>query len=655
MVTGRAECTRLYAADLVIAAAELGAENPLAPLRPLQEVHAVENVDELPDDLAANIGYGQLNSVLPYRLQDGYDRVRHPRSLRTLVLENEFLRATVLPGLGGRLYSLLHKPSGRELLYRNPVFQPANLGLRNAWFAGGVEWNLGSTGHTTLTCAPMHAGRVAAPDGTPMLRLWEWERTRDLPYQVDLWLPAGSDFLLVAVRIRNPHQHDVPAYWWSNAAIKQTRQTRVLVPAQEAWHFGYTRRLERVPVPEQGGVDCSYPMRHENAADFFFEITAGQRPWIAAVDGDGTGVAQLSTERLRGRKLFVWGESAGGRRWQEWLAPGAEGSGYLEIQAGLARTQLEHLRLPAGTSWDWIEAYGPVSVDPDTVHSGRWETASRSVAATLEARLPDAALAEIQAAWRSAADREPEEQLHVGSGWGALELARLARDDKRVTLAGTPFHADTLGHEQQPWLALLTGVMSAGDPSAAPGDTLVAAPWQQLLEAAEENWLVAYHRGVGRWVAGDHAEAVAAWTRSVALEANPWALRNLAVAASTEGRLADAAHLLTDALGAAPGVRALAVEAITAMLAAGQPAAAEAVLKGLPAEWDEIGRLRLQDAQIRLAMGDAAGAQALFDNGIEVVDLREGETTVSDTWAAAQEQLGGRTLPARYDFRMFGA
>ncbi len=130
-----------------------------------------------------------------------------------MILENDRLRATVLPGLGGRLYSLRHKETGRELPYRNAAFQPANLALRNAWFAGGVEWNLGSTGHSTLTCARMHAAAVDEPDGSPVLRLWEWERTRDLPYQIDLWLPPGSDFLLVGVRIRNPHGHEVPAYW----------------------------------------------------------------------------------------------------------------------------------------------------------------------------------------------------------------------------------------------------------------------------------------------------------------------------------------------------------------------------------------------------------------------------------------------------------
>ena len=68
---------------------------------------------------------------------------------------------------------------------------------------------------------------------------------------------------------------------------------------------------------------------------------------------------QTSTERLRGRKMFVWGESVGrpalagvavARDWKN--------DGYCEIQAGLARTQLEHLKLPGATTWHWLEAYG---------------------------------------------------------------------------------------------------------------------------------------------------------------------------------------------------------------------------------------------------------------------------------------------------------
>ncbi|WP_326958362.1 DUF5107 domain-containing protein [Amycolatopsis sp. NBC_01286] len=599
--------TRLYRTVLILPAAELGPENPLPPLVKPEAVASVSNVDELPPDLAAGLEYGRLDTVLPCRLQDGYSRERVTRELPALVLENDRVRATILPTLGGRLYSLVH--NGRELLYRNPVFQPANLALRDAWFAGGVEWNLGSTGHTTLTCAPMFAAQVDGPDGTPVLRLWEWERTRDLPYHLDFWLPDDSDFLLVGVRIRNPHPHDVPVYWWSNIAVAQTPDTRVLAPATQAWHYGYSGRLDLVDVP--GAL--TYPARAESAADYFFECS---KPWIAAVDGDGRGLLQTSTERLRGRKLFLWGESAGGRRWQDWLAPGA--GGYLEIQAGLARTQLEHLRLPSGESWDWLEAYGPLSADPAVVHGDDWRAATDAVVAPV--------LTGYHEQWRKILDVEPGPLLATGSGWGALEARRMP-----AYLPGTPFPPESLGPEQEPWLSLLDGVPPAGDPLAVPPSTLVNRYWADLLEHTADNWLTWYHRGVARWAAGRHEAAREAWTSSVSAAENPWALRCLAVTAGS----AEAAQLYERALKLAPALEPLLVEAVAAGCA-----------PELPPE--PTGRLALLAAQARLARGDVEGARAIFDAGFEVANIREGETSLSDTWAA----LSADPLPGRYDFRM---
>lgn len=42
----------------------------------------------------------------------------------TIVLENAYLRVTVLPSFGGRVLSIVHKPTNRELLYQNPVGTP---------------------------------------------------------------------------------------------------------------------------------------------------------------------------------------------------------------------------------------------------------------------------------------------------------------------------------------------------------------------------------------------------------------------------------------------------------------------------------------------------------------------------------------------------
>ncbi len=81
------------------------------------------------------------DSILPYQVSDDYDRDLQPGTLDVLVLENGRLKAVVAPSLGGRLLELKDLATGRDLVFRNPVFQPANLAALNAWFSGGIEWN----------------------------------------------------------------------------------------------------------------------------------------------------------------------------------------------------------------------------------------------------------------------------------------------------------------------------------------------------------------------------------------------------------------------------------------------------------------------------------------------------------------------------------
>ncbi|MFD8148133.1 DUF5107 domain-containing protein [Streptomyces sp. NPDC059708] len=656
--------TTVRRVPLTLPAAPLGPDNPLPALRAPDGVHDLDerSREGLPRDMARQIGYEPLRSLLPVRIRDGYGRQRAEREFEAVVIENGRLRATVLPGLGGRVHSLVHLPTGRELLYRNPVFQPANFALNGAWFSGGIEWNIGATGHTALSCAPLHAALVPAPDGGVMVRLWEWERLRDLPFQVDLWLPEDSDFLYVAVRVRNPHERPAAVYWWSNTAVPENSGTRVLAPAEEAWHFGYERALRRIPVPRWEDADRTYPLDSTYPADFFYEVEpeAAARPWIAALDAEGHGLAQASTGLLRGRKLFVWGAGPGGRRWQEWLTEPGTG-GYAEIQAGLARTQLEHVRLDGGAEFSWLEAYGPLSAEPGAVHGADWAAARTAAGAALDAALPpgtlDAAPAPGGAGGPDAEpDGGPGEWLARGSGWGALEVLRGGFE-----LPGTPFPQATLEEAQEPWVALWrTGVHPAPRRVVPPGPSLVAAHWRDMLETAPADPLTEYHLGVAQWHAGDTAQAVRSWERGLPLAPSRWPLlRCLAVADALAGdpeRAADRyAEAFEDLSAESRGGEAwtaaesaLGREAMTALLAAGRPAGARAVWDRLRPALREQGRFRLLAARLLAAEGHVGAARRVFEDGFEPADLREGEETLSEVW----ETVSAAPLPPSYDFRM---
>jgi len=629
--------------------ADLGPENPLPPLGAHQEAHIPQEIPGIPhellqQELLRNMAYGRVAGILPYTMQDGYTRALRLRSFRVAVLENEILRATFLLELGGRLRSLVHKPSGRELLAANPIFQPANLAIRNAWFSGGVEWNIGLTGHCPFTCSPLFAVRVQGKDGTPILRMYEWERIRQVPFQVDVYLPAASPVLLVRVRLANPHRHPVPMYWWSNMAVPESEDTRVLAPATSAYSFGYGKGgLRMVPAPEVEGTDISYTTHIDRAADFFFHIPDGEQPWIAALDAEGRGLVQVSTARLQGRKLFLWGMGPGGRRWQRFLS--LPGHPYLEIQAGLARTQMEHLPMPPGAEWSWLEAYGLMDADPRAVHSRDWQQARQAAASSLERLIPGDLLDAEYQRGKAFADRVPDELYQRGSGWGTLErLRREAEKEPPFDSPALPFDDDALGAAQMPWLGLLQdGAMPTADPGEAPTGYMVQAEWRTLLERAVgagrgAHWLSWLHLGVMRAYAGGRDGARQAWERSLQSCRTPWALRNLAVLAREDGRGDDAASLYMAALQMRPSLLPLAVECGRALTDLGCYAEWLELVQQLPGAGRARGRIRLLEGQAALAVGDLHRVERLLGEGLVIEDLREGERSLSHLWLEYHEQ-----------------
>ncbi len=653
-----------------IDAADMGDENPLPEFRDPQADHTYTLSDRLTDDERRYMGWQVGSRVLPWMMQDGYTRRRQPRTFSAWVLENRHLRALVLPELGGRLASLLHVPSQTELLTAVTHYQPANLALRNAWIAGGVEWNMPLLGHHYLTCAPLWAGRASGPDGCDVLRLWFWERTKRLTCQIDMCLPDASPVLLVHVTVHNPHPEMAPMYWWSNIAVPQAPDRRVLAPADEAI-YNTRDGFDVTSITNLDGVDVSRTETIQRAHEFFFRIAPERRKWICSLDGQGRGLVQTSTDRLLGRKLFVWGASPGGNRWQEHLLE--PGRAYVEIQAGLCRTQMESIPMPGNTMWDWTEAYGLLQANPQTVHGADWRAATNHAEQALERLIPKARLDTWHQEMQIYASRPPAEILHAGDGWGSLERLRAQAASEPVRIpASTPVPESAIGAPQRKWLALLQdGRFPAGAVTDPPTECMTQPEWEALLLKALEHpdnnhWRSWYHLGVMRMERGDHAGARDAWLRSTACTANPWALRNLAVCAMHDERPDEALAWIDQAWQTGVHTVALAVEYAQHHLRHGDWALLHDWFSTLPDAIRTADRIRMAEARVALIMGNWDRTEQLLEQ--EYAQIREGEVSLTDIWFDLQEalhrQATGRSLtaeeraalqpPYAIDFRMSG-
>jgi hypothetical protein len=629
---------------LRLLAAELGPESPLPAFTGLQRLPDPSSSPQLPPDMLERIAYGRLANPLPYGLQNGYRRDVRPREIPAIKITNGRLEALVLPGLGGRLWSLRDLVADQDLVFTNQRLQFANFALTDAWFAGGIEWNLGSTGHSATTSRPVFTGSVPSDRGAA-LRIWEWERTRDLVFSVDLLMPTDRRLLLAFVRVRNPDPEPKPLYWWTNIAAPEEPGVRILAPSARAWRTGYDGSIARVdvPFPDDPATDVSYPLPAQRAVDYFFEVASEQRPWIAAVQADGRGLVQTSTAQLRGRKLFCWGTASGGRHWQEWLC--GPGSRYLEIQAGLAMTQLEHQRLEGNAEISWAEAYVPIEAAQGPVH-GSWPGALAEIGKMVSRAVPDDELDKWHRWWRAeVADAVPQ-QMTAGSGAGQAEL--LVRGEDPDAIPGTPF-----GQPLSDGFRHVVALARTGEVDQDAAGLDVAVPpitnrWAAVFDRAASGWWGQLMIAIRSHARGDLEQAWLSYLRSQQLASTPWAARGLALIATGRGDHVDAADSYARAVAQAPACLPLLVEATDHLLTAGQPTACLRMLDAAPEQIAGHGRVILQRVRALLADGQTDAARALLEAGIEVPDLREGET-LGALWRAA---FGDRPLPFHYDFRM---
>lgn len=427
-------------------------------------------------------------------------------------------------------------------------------------------------------------------------------------------------------------------YWWSNIAVPETKGTRVIVPTEQSFLSSYLENhylIDKIGIPMHEGTDVSYPGNIPASKDFFYKIPRNEKRWIATADETGRGLLQCSTARLFGRKLFVWGQGQGGRHWNEWLS--REGSAYIEIQAGLAHTQLEHIPMPPRCEWSWVEAYTSMAGDAARLH-GDFAEAQTAVKERLAARVgdPDSMTFPEGGEIRI---------LMSGSGFGALE--ELIRGEK--ISAHYRFTEGEDGCVRRFRELLEKGIFPAPDPSEEPeGYVTSTAVLRKLEDLPEQNWYSMLHIGIIRYYEaaygrGTLAAAEEAWLASLALCENGWAARNLAMLYKNEyGDLPRAKEYLLRAYAALPNCRALAEELGALLTSAGEDSRWVEICENMPNVLKNAGRMRLLYALALLHLDRLDEAREIVNPDFEMPDIKEGELSVSALWFMLYRRLWAR-------------
>ncbi|MFN2531353.1 MAG: DUF5107 domain-containing protein [Pyrinomonadaceae bacterium] len=312
----RQDTPRVWEAPLVIPTYELGPPNPYPALLDWQR--------------------RKWRPVYPYPFLDALSNTRIEKSWKAVYLENEYLKVTVLPELGGHVYQIFDKTMNRDIIYSNSVMKYAMVALRGAWVSGGIEWNF-PDGHTLTTVAPIDYVIRTEPDGSVAVAVGDTERVQGMQWEVIIRLRPGRRVLETEVTLNN--RRDIPGrYWyWSTAGAPAAADLRFNYPMREAYPHAFWPVFK---FPIEKGVDISKFSQVPNFLSLFardskrdyFGIYYEQSDW---------GVVHVADHReLPGKKTWTWGTDDNGDIWIDKLTD--SGLQYVEFQGGRFETQLEH-------------------------------------------------------------------------------------------------------------------------------------------------------------------------------------------------------------------------------------------------------------------------------------------------------------------------
>lgn len=300
------------------------------------------------------------------------------KTYRLLVLENRYLRLSILPDLGGRIYECTFKPTGSNEFYSNPVIKPTRWGPpsppypegANWWLAaGGLEWGFPVEEHGYEWGTSWGFDHVTQANGGVMVTLF----TRGGPQKpyavVDIILPPDTAYFVIRPHIINPTGATFRFKWWHNAMLapgpanKPGPNLRFIFPVSEV-----TIHSTGDPALPGAGQPMPWPVVNDrdlsrlgNWAQWLgaFQRPAAQGNFVGVYDpAADEGMIRIYPSNIaRGVKLFAMGWSAaiGADNWTD------DGSGYVELHGGLWPTFNDWYELPPGGEVDWSEVWYPVA------------------------------------------------------------------------------------------------------------------------------------------------------------------------------------------------------------------------------------------------------------------------------------------------------
>ena len=300
--------------------------------------------------------YANSRFNYPYTLRDRLTDQRRDHAWRAIFLENEYLKCSVLPDLGGHVYTCTDKISGQPMFYENPSIKKADISYRGAWAAFGIEFNF-PVSHNWVSLSPVDFAFGKKDDGSASVFVSNIDRVYGMQWSVQLVLRPHSTVLEERVTLNNRSDVRHRFYWWNNAGVQVWDDSRIQYPMRFIASHGF-RDIQPWPIDADGN-DLSI-VKNQTKGPVSSFVYGSREPFMGVWHPHtNTGTVHYADyPQLPAKKIWSWGTDPDGLDWRKTLSD--NDSAYVEVQAGLFRNQETYAFLEPRQTISFSEFWMPV-------------------------------------------------------------------------------------------------------------------------------------------------------------------------------------------------------------------------------------------------------------------------------------------------------
>ncbi len=296
------------------------------------------------------------NGVYPYVSYSETANRPAPVSYRFVSLENEFIRVVICPDLGGKVTSMIHKPSGKEVLYTPDVIRPTRILPRFYFVAGGIEVSFPISHSPTQNDKVLY--KTEETDNRTYITCGERELRFGMNWSVEYSLGPSDRFLTQRVVFHNPGTQAYPWMSWSNAALPSAPDTEFSFP--EGKVLSHSSVIDTIDW-KSGGPKTEADIKEMTG---YFWQTRNANAFGVFTPSLGAGLYHIADEAIApGMKLWSYGTGPDSA-WAT-LSTAAR-QPYVEMQGGPIGDQSVKLQMkPKETRWHveyWFPSGQPMDI-----------------------------------------------------------------------------------------------------------------------------------------------------------------------------------------------------------------------------------------------------------------------------------------------------